>query len=105
MCLLISYGADVASLQESTHTKRHAKKKKIKKKNTLFAATDKVNKLLLQRAPGAQLEAPPAQQPTPAPRRAPGLVAARHPQRLLPSPQSAAQLRTALEPFCGADEF
>lgn len=58
MCLLISYRADVASLQESTHTKRHAKKK-IKKKNTLFAATDKVNKLLLQRAPGAQLEAPP----------------------------------------------
>lgn len=27
MCLLISYRADVASLQESTHTKRHAKKK------------------------------------------------------------------------------
>lgn len=92
-------------LYKKVHTLRGMQKKKIKKKNTLFAATDKVNKLLLQRAPGAQLEAPPAQQPTPAPRWAPGLVAARHPQRLLPSPQSAAQLRTALEPFCGADEF
>lgn len=86
-------------LYRKVHTLKGMQKKKIKKKNTLFAATDKVNKLLLQRAPGAQLEAPPAQQPTP------GLVAARHPQRLLPSPQSTAQLRTALEPFCGADEF
>lgn len=71
MCLLISYRADAASLQERTHTKRYSKKKKEKELRTTthyLQQQTRSTSCWCKEHPAHNLKPLSAQQPAPAPR-------------------------------------